>query len=70
MPSSAREEGVWPSSSKKDRVMPMDIFFLSSVESCGSDHVISKEEEVCSSCSSGEGKDDHGHFPPFLSEEL
>ena len=34
MPSSSREEGVWPSSPKKERVMAMVIFFHTSVESC------------------------------------
>ena len=41
MPSSSREEGVGPSSSKKERVMTMVISFHTSVESCGCDHVIS-----------------------------
>ena len=45
MPSPSREEEVWPSSSKKERVMTMVIFFLSSIESCGGDHVISSREE-------------------------
>ena len=45
MPSSSREEGVWPSSSKKERVMTMAIFFHSSVRSCGGDHGISSREE-------------------------
>ena len=49
----------------------MAIFFPSLVKSCSGGHGISsKEEEVCSSCSQGEGKDDHGHLPPSLSEEL
>ena len=38
MPSSSREEEVCPSSPKKEEVMTMVILFLSSVESCGSDH--------------------------------
>ena len=33
MPSSSREEQVWPSSPKKEEVMTMVIFSLSSVES-------------------------------------
>ena len=71
MPSSSREEGVWPSYPKKERVMTMVIFFNSSIESCGGGHGISsREEEVCSSYSNEEEKDDHGHLPLFLSEEL
>ena len=50
MPSSSREEWLGPSSPKKERVMAMVIFFLSSVESCGGGHgILSKEEEVCHS---------------------
>ena len=50
MPSSSRQEGVWPSSPNKERVMAMVIFFLSSVESCEGGHGISsKEEAVCHS---------------------
>ena len=45
MPSSSREEGVWPSRSKKERVMTMVILFHTSVESCGGDHGISSREE-------------------------
>ena len=68
---SSREEGVWPSSSKKERVMTMFIFFHTSVESCGGGHGISsREEEVWASYSYEEEKDDHGHLPPFLSGEL
>ena len=49
----------------------MATFLRSSVKSCqGSHGISSKEEEVCSSYSYGEGKDDNGHLPPFLSEEL
>ena len=48
MPSSSREEEVCPSSHKKERVMAMVNFLLSSVESCRGDHRISsREEEVC-----------------------
>jgi hypothetical protein len=45
MPSSSREEEDCPSSPKKERVMTMGMFFLSSVESCGGDHGISSREE-------------------------
>ena len=45
MPSSSREEWVWPSSSKNERVMTKVIFFHTSVESCGGDRVISSREE-------------------------
>ena len=34
----SREEGVWPSSYKRERSMTMAIFLLSPVESCGGDH--------------------------------
>ena len=47
MPSSSKEEWVYPSSPKKEGVIAMLLFFLSSVESCGGGHSISsKEEEV------------------------
>jgi len=50
MPSSSGEEWVSPSSPKKEGVVAMVIFFLSSVESCGGGHSkTSKEEEVCHS---------------------
>ena len=50
MPSSSRAEGVWPSSSKKDKVMTMVIFFHTSVESCGGDQAyLLMKEEVCPS---------------------
>ena len=49
----------------------MAIFLPSSVKSCEGGHGISSnEEEVISSCPEGEGKDDHGHLPPFLNEDL
>ena len=35
---SSREEGVWPSSSKRERSMTMAIFLPSLVQSCGGDH--------------------------------
>ena len=71
MPSSSREEGVWPSSPKNERVMIMVISFHTSVESCESGHGISsREEKVCPSYSQEEEKDDHGHLPPFLIEDL
>ena len=35
---SSTEEGVCPSSPKKEGVMTMVIYFPSSVESCGGDH--------------------------------
>jgi len=50
MPSSSGEEGVCPSSPKKERVMTMATLLISSVESCGGGHDIScKEEKVCPS---------------------
>ena len=71
MPSSSGEEGDCSSSPKKERVMTMVIFFHTSVESCYGGHGMSaREEAVCSSSSEGEGKDDHGHLPLFLSGEL
>ena len=54
MPSSSREEWVWPSSSEKERVMTMVIFFRTSIESCGDDHGISREEGVWPSSSKRE----------------
>ena len=71
MPSSSREEGDCPSSSKKERSMTMAMFLPSLVKSCWGGHgIASTEEEVCSSYSSREEKDDHGHLPPFLRGEL
>ena len=45
MPSSSREEEDCPSSPKKERVVTMAIFFHTSVESCGGDHVMSSGED-------------------------
>ena len=48
MPSSFGDEGVCPSSPKKEGVMTMATLLLSFVESCGGAHDISsREEEVC-----------------------
>ena len=50
MPSSSREEQVCPSSPKKEGVMTMVIFFLSSVGGYGGGNGISSiEEEACHS---------------------
>ena len=45
MPSSSREEEVWHSSFKKERVMTRVIFSLFPVESCEGDHGIDSREE-------------------------
>ena len=49
---SSREEGVRPSSPKKERSMTMGIFLPSSVKSCVGGHgIYFREEEGCSSYS-------------------
>jgi len=56
------KEQVCPTSPKDARSMTMVIFTLSLVDSCAGDHDISStEEEVCSSYSYVDEKDDHGH---------
>ena len=55
MPSSSREEEVWPSSPKKERVITIVIFIHISVESCEGGHGISsREDEVWPSSSKRE----------------
>ena len=47
---SSRDEGVWPSSSKRESSTTMAMFLPSLVKSCSGGHGTSfKEEEVCSS---------------------
>jgi len=41
---SSREEGVWPSSSKRERSMTMAIFLPALVKSCGGGHGIYSSE--------------------------
>ena len=67
MPSSSREEGVWPTSPKKEKVMTMVIFFHTSVESCEGGHGISsREEEVWPSSSKRERSMTMAIFLPSL----
>ena len=67
MPSSSREEGVGPSSPKKERVMTVVIFFHTSVESCEGGHgTSSSEEEVWPSYSRGERSMTMAIFLPSL----
>jgi hypothetical protein len=48
---------------RRERSLTMAIFFLCLRKSCCGGHGISsREEEVCSSYSKEEGKDDHGHL--------
>ena len=69
--SSKQQRGSALPTPREKRRMTMATFLLSSVKSCERGHGISsKEEEVCSSYSQEEGSDNHGHLPPFLSEEL
>ena len=63
---SSKEEGIWSSSSTKERVMAMVIFLHTSLESCGGGHGISSREQgLCPSSPKTEG-----HILPFLSREL
>ena len=58
---SSKQEGVWPSSSKKERSM-------TSREEAVMAYLLKKRRSALPI--PREGKDDHGHLPPFLSEEL
>ena len=66
MPSSSREEGVWPSGPKKEKVMTMVIFFHASVENCGGDHAISSRQGFWPSSSRRERSMTMATFLPSL----
>ena len=46
---SSREEGLWPSSSKRERSITMAIFLPSLVKSCSGGHGISSNKRRCHS---------------------